>query len=132
MNDLKMIREKVTHLRVLVVDDEELIREGTIQFMKKFCAHVDGADNGESALKKFNKDGPYDVILTDVKMPKMTGFTLVEALKNIDAELFIAVMTGSPDVDRKLKDHCDFFMTKPIGIDEMKTMLELVIQKKGL
>lgn len=132
MNDLKMIREKVTLLRVLVVDDEELIREGTIQFMKKFCVHVDGADNGESALKKFKEDGPYDIIVTDVQMPKMGGFKLVEALKNIDTELFIAVMTGSPDVDRALKEHCDFYMTKPIGIDEMKTMLEMVINKKGL
>ncbi len=131
MYDLKTIKEKVSDLRVLIVDDEELIRQGTIVFMKKFCAHVDGAKNGEEALKTFRENGPYDIVLTDIRMPKMTGWELVKALKNIDSELFVAVMTGSPEVDGAFAKNCDMYMAKPINIDKMQTMLEMIIQKRG-
>lgn len=132
MYDLKAIKEKVNHLRILIVDDEEQIREGTIVFIKKFCAHVDGAKNGEDALKIFRENGPYDMVLTDIRMPKINGWDLVKALKQIDAELFVAVMTGSPEMDGIFTQNCDMYMSKPIDITKMQTMLEMIITKKGL
>ncbi|MFA6188622.1 MAG: response regulator [Sulfuricurvum sp.] len=130
MYDLKTIKEKVNSFRVLIVDDEELIREGAIIFMKKFCTHVDGAKNGEEALKMFTENGPYAIVLTDICMPKMTGWELVKALKNIDTELFVAVMTGSPEEDGIFRNSCDMYMAKPINIDKMQTMLEMIISKR--
>lgn len=132
MYDLMTIKEKVSSLRILVVDDEEAILNGTTVFMKKFFNHVDSAKNGEDALKKFKEEGPYDIILTDVRMPKVTGWELIEALKDIDTEFFSAVMTGSPDVDGAFKDNCDIFMAKPIDINNLKRMMEMVIKKKNL
>ncbi len=132
MYDLKTIKEKANDLRVLIVDDEDQIREGTIVFMKKFCAHVDGAINGEDALKIFSDNGPYDMVLTDIRMPKMNGWTLVKELKKIDAELFVAVMTGSPEMDGTFTQNCDMYMSKPIDITKMQTMLEMIIAKRGL
>ncbi|HEX5710145.1 MAG TPA: response regulator [Sulfuricurvum sp.] len=132
MYDLKTIKEKVNALRVLIVDDEDQIREGTIVFMKKFCAHVDGALNGEEALKIFRENGPYEMVLTDIRMPKMNGWDLIKSLKEIDPELFVAAMTGSPEMDSALTKNCDMYLSKPIDITKMQTMLEMIIQKKGL
>ena len=127
MYDLKTIKQKVLSLRILIVDDEEAILKGTTVFMKKFCNQVDTAKNGEDALKKFKEDGPYDIVLTDVRMPKMSGWKLIEALKDIDTEFFSAVMTGSPDIDGVFKSKCDMFMAKPVDIYNMKRMMEMII-----
>lgn len=132
MNDLQKIREKSMPLHVLIVDDEAAILEGTSNFMKKFFSRVDCAQDGEAALKMLREDGPYDLVLTDIRMPKMSGWALVEAMKSIDKELFVAVMTGSPDFDAREKKDCDIYLAKPVDIDKMKLMLEMIIKKKGL
>ena len=131
MNDLQIIREKLTSLHVLIVDDEDAILEGTINFMKKFCSRVDGAQNGEIALTMVQEQGPYDIVVTDVRMPKMSGWALAKELKNLNQGIFVAVMTGSPEMDGIHKD-CDLYMPKPIDISKMKLMLETLIEQKGL
>ena len=132
MNDLQIIREKITPLHVLIVDDENAILDGTISFMKKFCGRVDGAKNGEMALKMVQEQGPYDIVITDVRMPKMSGWDLARELKRLNKEIFVAVMTGSPEMDGMHPDDCDMYLAKPIDIDKMKLMLNTLINKKGL
>jgi len=132
MNELQVIREKLTPLHVLIVDDENAILEGTINFMKKFCSHVDGAQNGEIALKMVQEQGPYDIVVTDVRMPKMSGWTLAKELRNLNQGIFVAVMTGSPEMDGVQSEDCDLYMPKPIDMGKMKLMLETLIEKKGL
>lgn len=132
MNDLQTIREKISPLHVLVVDDEDAILEGTINFMKKFCKHVDGAINGEVALKMVQEQGPYDIVVTDVRMPKMSGWTLARELRNLNQGIFVAVMTGSPEMDGLQSDDCDLYMPKPIDLTKMKLMLDTLIEKKAL
>lgn len=132
MNDLQIIREKITPLHVLIVDDEDAIREGTINFMKKFCGHVDGAHNGEAALKMVLEQGPYDIVLTDVRMPKMSGWLLAKELRKLKQGIFVAVMTGSPEMDGIQNEDCDLYMPKPIDIGKMKLILETLIEKKSL
>lgn len=132
MYDLKTIREKTLPLHVLIVDDEDAIREGTMKFMKKFCDHVDGAQNGETALKMVQEQGPYDIVVTDIRMPKMSGWALAKELKSMKVEIFVAIMTGSPEMDGTQHPNSDFYMSKPIDISNMVLMLEALIEKKGL
>lgn len=132
MNDLQKIREKVTPLHVLIVDDEDALLDGAVSFMQKFCARVDGAHNGETALKMVQEQGPYDIVLTDVRMSKMSGWALAKELKKMDQKCFVAVMTGSPEMDGICTDYCDVYMAKPIDIDKMQSMMETLIEKQGL
>ena len=132
MNDLKKIREKVSSLRALVVDDEDELRESIIMFMKKFFTNVDGAQNGKIALEMLKEDDSYGVVLSDIRMPKMTGWDLAEEIRSLDRELFIAIMTGSPEVDGEDRESCDIYLPKPIDITSMRLMLEAIIKKKGL
>lgn len=132
MNDLQRIREKIMPLHVLIVDDEDAILEGMVSFMKKFCSRVDGAQNGEVALKMVQEQGPYHIVLTDVRMPKMSGWVLAKELKNMNQGIFVAVMTGSPEMDGIRAEDCDVYMAKPVDINKMQLMLETLIQKKGL
>lgn len=132
MNNLQLIKEKIASLHILVVDDEELIREGMVGFMEKFFHKIDSAGDGAEALKKFHENGPFDMVLTDIRMPKMDGRELVKRLKELDDGLFIAVMSGSPEDMAQAVGYSNIFLEKPIGMERMIGMLESLIEHKGL
>ena len=129
---IKTLREKVRRLNILVVDDEELIREKTGDFMEKFFDKVDCAEDGKVALAMFTKETSYDIIMTDLQMPNMTGQELIKELSAIDPDLFIVVMTGTPDLDDAILQKCAIFLEKPVGLDNMLKMMELLTEKKNL
>lgn len=139
MNDIELLREKIKSLKekvstlnILVVDDEEQLREKTGDFMEKFFNKVDCAEDGEIALRMFNGDTSYDIIITDLQMPNMTGEELIRKLRAVDRDLFIVVMTGTPDLDDGLKQQCDVCLGKPVGLDDMLKVMELLAEKKSL
>lgn len=131
MSDIKTMREKVRSLRVLLVDDEALILEGTGLFLRKFFDCVDTAQNGEIALEKFKNDGPYDIVLSDIQMPKLSGDKLIAAIKKIDTHVFTAIMSGSPGFGAE-HDNSDIYLIKPINIDSMMQLLNMIIEKRQL
>lgn len=129
---IKALREKVSSLNILVVDDEEQLREKTGDFMGKFFNKVDCAEDGEVALSMFNGDTAYDLIITDLQMPKMTGEELIQKLRAADPDIFIVVITGTPDLDDELIQQCDLCLSKPVGLDDMLKVMERLTDKKNL
>lgn len=132
MLDVKTIKEKVSSLRILVVDDEELIRVPMADFMERFFGEVVCAEDGEEALKKFHEFGPFDIVLTDIRMPKMTGWELIKKLRLIDDTLFIAVTSGALEDAKDELTSCDVVMEKPTTFDNILEMLSKMVESKGL
>lgn len=132
MHDIKSIKEKVASMRILVVDDEALIRTLMVGFMERLFGEVIGAVDGQDALEKFNQHGPFDMVLTDVRMPRMSGGELIKELRHKDKNLFIAVMSAAPEDAENNGQYDDVFMEKPIGFDSILDALEQMIQSKGL
>jgi len=132
MNDIKSLRDRVKSLHVLIVDDELMIREKTAIFMKKFFEYVDVAEDGAAALQMFKNHKDYDIVVTDIQMPNMSGWELIVALREIDENIFIATMTGSPNTDDELINLCDIYLAKPVDISHMLTLMEEIIKSKGL
>lgn len=132
MHDIKIIKEKLAPLRILVVDDEELIRVFMSNFMERLFGEVVSAEDGQEALKKFKELGPFDMVLTDIRMPRMTGRELIKELRMADEKLFIAVMSGAPEDAEDDLQYSDIFMEKPIGFDNILGMLSKMIESKGL
>lgn len=132
MNDIKQIKERVSSLRILVVDDEELIRVLMSGFMEKLFGEVISAVDGQDALEKFNQHGPFDMVLTDIRMPKMSGCVLIKELRRIDHKLFIAVMSGAPEDAEDDLNICDIFLEKPVGFDKILDMLLKMLEKKDV
>ena len=132
MSNLKDLRQKVKALSILIVDDEPEVRQGTEIFMKKFFSKVYTSTNTESALALFTTHNRPDVLLTDIKMPGSNGWALIQTLREEDKQLFIAVMTGSPDANKKELSLCDIYLNKPIGMDEITQMLEKITLKYRL
>lgn len=132
MLDVKTIKEKVSSLRILVVDDEELIRVPMGDFMERFFGEVVCAEDGEDALNKFNEFGPFDMLFTDIRMPKMTGWELIKVLRPMDENLFIAVTSGDPEDTKEGLSYCDIVIEKPASFEDILKMLSKVVESKGL
>jgi len=113
--------------RVLVVDDSSTVRKYYRELLVEKGHEVDEAFNGYEALEKiiFNE---YDVLLADINMPKMDGYTF---LRKIRTELeikqvpvvLVSTEGGEVDIEQGYKAGCNAYLVKPV---EPETILDLV------
>ena len=120
--------------RVLVVDDEENIRLVLKTLLKRHGYDVEVADSGESALALVDSFGP-DVILTDVRMPKMGGLDLLATLKAKQNPATVIVMSAYGSVDLALeamKAGAYDYVGKPFKPDEIVLVLRKAEERESL
>src|SRR6478609_1439064 len=120
--------------RVLVVDDEENIRLVLKTLLKRHGYDVEIADSGESALALVDAFGP-DVILTDVRMPKMNGLDLLATLKAKQNPATVIVMSAYGSVDLALeamKAGAYDYVGKPFKPDEIVLALRKAEERESL
>ena len=121
--------------RILIVDDESTLvfflkqglRESGIQCL------VDDAASGEEALTKLTYNR-YDVLVTDLKMPGINGFTLLEVARSLHADINIILMTayGSPEVQDEAKRlKVDGYLTKPFPTAQLQDIITNVLAAKN-
>jgi two-component system response regulator AtoC len=128
--------EKVAYpmRRILVVDDEENIRLVLRTLLRKNGYEVETADSGESALALVDTFGP-DVILTDVRMPKMGGLDLLATLKAKQHAATVIVMSAYGNVDLALeamKAGAYDYVGKPFKPDEIVLALRKAEERESL
>src|ERR1700683_4311916 len=120
--------------RVLVVDDEENIRLVLRTLLRKQGYDVEGAESGEEALGLLDTFGP-DVILTDVRMPKMGGLDLLATLKAKQCAATVIVMSAYGNVDLALdamKAGAYDYVGKPFKPDEVVLALRKAEEREAL
>ncbi len=120
--------------RVLVVDDEENIRLVLRTLLKKHGYDVEVADGGESALAALESFDP-DVILTDVRMPRMGGLDLLGALKAKQHPATVIVMSAYGNVDlaiEAMKAGAYDYVSKPFKPDEIVLALRKAEERETL
>src|SRR5579864_1571081 len=120
--------------RVLIVDDEENIRLVLKTLLKKHGYDVEVADSGEAALALVDTFGP-DVILTDVRMPKMGGLDLLATLKAKQNPATVIVMSAYGNVDLALeamKAGAYDYVSKPFKPDEIVLVLRKAEERETL
>ncbi|HZU83812.1 MAG TPA: sigma-54 dependent transcriptional regulator [Polyangiaceae bacterium] len=120
--------------RVLVVDDEENIRLVLRTLLKKHGYEVEVADSGEAALASLDSFDP-DVILTDVRMPRMGGLDLLGALKAKQHPATVIVMSAYGNVDlaiEAMKAGAYDYVSKPFKPDEIVLALRKAEERETL
>jgi two-component system response regulator AtoC len=120
--------------RILVVDDEENIRLVLRTLLRKHGYEVEVADSGEAALALLDAFGP-DVILTDVRMPKMGGMDLLATLKAKQYPATVIVMSAYGNVDLALeaiKAGAYDYVGKPFKPDEVVLALKKAEERETL
>jgi EAL domain-containing protein (putative c-di-GMP-specific phosphodiesterase class I) len=86
-------------IRVLLVDDEPSLLQGTARLLFKAGHMVVAVSNGEQAIKVIETPGTFDVIVSDIRMPKMDGLSLLRAVRARDLDIPVIFMTGSPTLE---------------------------------
>jgi len=119
---------------ILIVDDELIVRESLFHWFEEDNYNVDTAEDGETALKKFEK-GKFDLILLDMKMPGISGLDLLPKLKEFDNDIIVVLITAFasvPSAIRALKDGAYDYITKPIDPDELSHIVENALEQRSL
>ena len=111
--------------KILIVDDEDVVRESLQQWFIAEGYEVDTAARGREALEKVGTT-EYDLALLDIKMPGMDGMELQTRLREADPELLTIIMTGYATVEtavQSLKRGAYDYVTKPIDPDELSHLV---------
>ncbi len=117
--------------QILLVDDEEDIRDVLNIYLKSHEYKVYSAENGEEALKLFRKHRP-PVVLSDIKMPGMDGIELLRKIKHENPDTEFIMITGHGDMDlavASFQDQAADFITKPINVNILDIALKKVREK---
>jgi CheY-like chemotaxis protein len=112
-------------MRILVVDDEPMVRFLLVRFLEEEGHTVDEAADGIDALEHLNQR-PYDLLITDVHMPRMSGIDLVRALRRRGNHIPLVVMDSYPDLFTESEVGAEAFamLAKPFDLSEVRRVLQ--------
>lgn len=118
--------------KILIVDDDQLVRKLLEYIIKKEGYQVSVAENGSDALKIIQKEIP-DLIISDVEMPKLGGLELCQQLKeNSDTKLIpIILITSNTQLQDKLcgfRSGADDYFIKPLHLKNLLTRVESLLE----
>ena len=126
---------KFGKLKVLVADDEPVIRDGFAEFLRHFGLEVDTAEDGEQAIRLI-KENDYDLVISDIKMPKATGYDVFHAAKAKNPNVNVLLMTAfgyDPDhtVVKAAREGLEgvFFKEKPFDMSKLIALIERIFSK---
>lgn len=112
-------------ISILIVDDEESVRDSLYNWFLEDGFHVECAENAKRALTILESD-QFDIILADIKMPGMDGLEMLRRIKLIKPDSIVIVMTAFATVDtavKALKDGAYDYVTKPFDPDDLTHLI---------
>ncbi len=117
-------------MKILIVDDEKLIRDVIKEYASLEDIQTDEADSGLKALEKV-KNNNYDLIIMDIMMPHMDGYKTVEEIKKLKDIPFIMLSARSEEYDKLygFKLGIDDYMTKPFSPKELMARIKAVTKR---
>ena len=120
--------------KILVVDDEKIVRESLFHWFQEEGYQVETAEDGETALRIFDKN-KFDLLLVDMKMPGMSGLDLLAKVKEIDKDTIVILITAFasvPTAIKALKDGAYDYVTKPVDPDELEHLVKKALEQRSL
>lgn len=121
-------------VRILVVDDEASMRELLVIMLQREGYRVDEAENGAAALQKIIA-GSYDLLISDIKMPKMTGIELLREIRQQENELTVVMITAFSSTEEAveaMKLGAYDYITKPFKNDEIRLVIKKALERDRL
>jgi response regulator RpfG family c-di-GMP phosphodiesterase len=120
--------------RVLVVDDEKFIRDILADFLGMEGYEVRTAEDGQAALQEMSKTA-YDVVISDLKMPKMGGIELLDEIAKRTPNVLTVIMTGFGTVETAIdamKRGAYDYVLKPFKVEEVVHIIQRALEKQRL
>ena len=123
---------KFPHIRILVADDEAVIREGISRILSKEGFLVKTVSGGKEALDELSRDA-FDLVLLDIKMPDLDGLEVLKTISTSEAlhHCLVIMITGYPQVEtavRSIKMGAFDYLTKPFTPEQLKQTLQKALE----
>lgn len=116
-------------MKVLIVEDELIIRQGIVSAIKQMAEYdVSDAPNGKVALDMMRKEVP-DILITDIRMPVMDGFELIQETCKLFPKIKIIILSGYQDfqyAQKAIQFGVKEYLTKPVGFPDLARSLNKV------
>ena len=110
--------------RILLVDDNAVVRDMLVDLVGSLGYSADAAGNGAEALALFDQ-GQYDVVLTDLLMPGMSGWEVLAALRQREPWIPVIIITGTPVIgDARAEQPGVAVLRKPVDVMALATMIK--------
>ena len=119
--------------RILVVEDDEEMRSLPKDFIEAEGFETDSVSNGSEAFRILVRE-LFDLVITDIRMPGLTGLDILPGIKKLQPEAPIIVITafGSEEVHRRaIERGATAYLEKPLHFHELKTMIHEIISSKA-
>jgi DNA-binding response OmpR family regulator len=121
-------------MRILVVEDEARIQSFLARGLEAEGFGVDTAPDGATALRRLD-DGPYDLVVLDLLLPRIDGLTVLRELAQRKPELPVLILSARSDLRTKLRGFelgaCDY-MSKPFALDELLARIRVHVGRRGI
>ena len=120
--------------KILIVDDEEIIRDSLTFILRKEGYEVDEATNGVQALEKVMETS-YDIVITDIEMPEMRGTELLEKISLRSPHTFVIIITAYGSIEtaiEALRKGAYDYVLKPIEFDDLIFRVRKLLEHRSL
>jgi CheY-like chemotaxis protein len=117
--DLRAEGVEVRDKKILLVEDQDLVRAALRMMLELDGHHVTEASNGAEALNSFTI-GEFDLIITDFEMPKMKGNELAASIKRLAPSQPILMITASEKARGEVENPVDAFLNKPLTVSDLR------------
>lgn len=120
---------------ILVVDDEAPVREVALRAFRGHGLRAVAAESGSEALRLFQSEGPFEIVLCDLGMPGMNGFEVARAIKKLNPKTIVILMTGwAAELDaKKMREvGIDRTINKPFDVEQVIQLITeaLIVREK--
>ncbi len=120
--------------RILVVDDEVIVREILVRKMNQLGYGCSSAENAETGLKRL-REAHYDLLVTDLTMPGTDGIALMKEAQRFCPDLAVILVTSVTDIETAvgtLKHGAYDYVTKPFSLEEVSISVARALEKRRL
>lgn len=131
MNNLNELKEIAKNCTILVVEDDDVVRDFLNNLLSGLFRRVILAENGKVGLDKFRKN-KIDLIISDYMMPVMTGIEMIKEIRKTDTKIPILFATAYADPDvliEAINSGVTQFIIKPVKVDNILNAIEIAIQR---
>ncbi|MBS0182328.1 MAG: sigma-54-dependent Fis family transcriptional regulator [Nitrospira sp.] len=120
--------------KILVVDDEQSLRDVLSIMLKRAGYIVTSAKDGEEAIELLNRE-IFDLVITDLRMSKIDGMEVLKAVKSVSPETVVLIITAFATADsavEAMKQGAYDYLTKPFQVDEVQLIIRNALEKRRL
>ena len=129
---LNRVLEKVQKIKVLYVEDNNDVREQTLKMFEDFFGDLHVSKNGLEGLELFKSVNDFDLVITDMSMPIMSGIDMSKSIREIDSEVAIIIMSAHNEkniLDDIEEYKINQYIFKPLNLDDFVGALQKIYLK---